>query len=148
MSNRLILYRKCLDNGSFGKLYFRGEFQMYTLEPPWKGNQKNISCVPPGIYILKQYSSKKYPGKRKSKKIPYVFSLHNYNLGVGTLKEDYRTNILIHILNVLNETLGCIGVGLFQHRGKWGISSSRFALEKLIKLVQDNDIEEIEIIQS
>ena len=44
------LFRLCRhDQGTEGQLLTNG-FNCYTLELPWRNNQRNISCVPPGVY--------------------------------------------------------------------------------------------------
>lgn len=37
------------DQGTFGKLEC-GEFHCFTLELPWRDNEKDISCIPVGVY--------------------------------------------------------------------------------------------------
>jgi hypothetical protein len=32
-----------------------------SIEPPWLDNKKDISCIPAGTYLVKKYSSQKYP---------------------------------------------------------------------------------------
>jgi hypothetical protein len=38
-----------------------GKFGCYTLELPWLNNQKNISCIPTGEYIVKWVHTLKFP---------------------------------------------------------------------------------------
>ena len=47
------------DIGSEGILYCR-DFHYSTLELPWKENQRNISCIPSGIYNTSIIESKKF----------------------------------------------------------------------------------------
>ena len=37
---------------TLGNLYYNDELICYTIELPWKNNQKSISCIPPGLYKL------------------------------------------------------------------------------------------------
>ena len=37
------------EEGTFGRLIFP-HYSCFTLELPWRGNAKNISCIPPGVY--------------------------------------------------------------------------------------------------
>ena len=68
-------------------------FKCKTLELPWKDNSHNISCIPEGIYGLKQYSSQKHP--------------KNYEVA-GVPDRDY---VLIHKGNYNTDIQGCILVG-------------------------------------
>jgi hypothetical protein len=31
-----------------------GDFELKTLERPWKGNKRNESCIPEGVYLIKR----------------------------------------------------------------------------------------------
>lgn len=78
-----------------GVLWVNGEI-FHTLEPPWKDNQNNISCIPEGEYkcsFLERSASGKYT------QVYHVQNVPN------------RTGILIHNGNVVDHTLGCILVG-------------------------------------
>jgi hypothetical protein len=65
-----------------------------TLENPWKNNERNISCIPVGTYIVEPYSSAKHPDSWVICNVPN------------------RTDILIHIGNYYTHTEGCILLGL------------------------------------
>jgi len=80
-------------NGTFGVL-IEGEMPFaLTLEPPWKDNQKFISCIPAGIYACESVNSPRFG---------YTFQVN----GV----ED-RTHIVFHCGNYHSDTKGCILVG-------------------------------------
>ncbi|GAB2994173.1 hypothetical protein GCM10027284_09250 [Cyclobacterium sediminis] len=97
--NTLILIRdQVSDKQIIGKLLVKDEFNAilftcFTLELPWQGNQRNISCIPAGIYKAK---------KRKSE----TFGRHFHILDVPN-----RDYILIHEANHVHELRGCIAVG-------------------------------------
>jgi len=76
-----------------GKLYINDEFFCYTLEKEWLDNEKYISCIPPGKYSCKPYSSKKYPD------VTQVTNVEN------------RDKILIHAGNYHWDVKGCILLG-------------------------------------
>lgn len=77
--------------GTNGSLYLMGQELCKTIELPWKQNQKQISCIPEGIYPIRF---------RKSKK----FSRH-----IELLQVPDRSLILIHPANnALKELRGCI----------------------------------------
>lgn len=122
----LELKRNYLDNGTFGKITHKGEFICHTVEKPWLSNQPSISCIPPGDYRLKHYSSTKHPSS---------FSLENENLGVSLYGDTIRTAILIHIANFEHELLGCIAPGLELHPNTWGVAKSKLAMGELKKLI-------------
>ena len=82
------LFQETEDGGAF--LY--GDRPIYTLEPPWKNNEKFISCIPPETYIVRKHVSPTF-GK--------CFL-------VCGVKD--RTHILIHPLVYYWHTKGCIGV--------------------------------------
>ena len=66
---------------------------LVTLEHPWKGNQPFISSIPLGEYLLKRYSSQKYP------LVWEVCDVKN------------RDRVLLHWGNFLKDTQGCILLG-------------------------------------
>lgn len=120
-----------------GALYYNGVELMKTIELPYINNEKNVSCVPVGAYGISPYISAKYPGKYKSDKMPYVYALNNINVGVKISGISQRTHILIHVLNFIEESQGCIGVGTHYHSTRWGVSNSRKAFEDLFSIVRD-----------
>jgi len=132
----LKLRRSYLDNCTIGKLYFKGELICYTVERPWQNNEKNISCVPAGLYLLQPYSSSKYVD---------CYSLLSMNLGVGLTPDFHRTHILIHPGNFPDDVQGCIAPGLMLHSSVWGVAHSKDAMNKLRSLIESENIEQIEI---
>jgi len=87
----LILTRTYFPEGTNGKLECEGKFIGCTIELPWKNNEKRVSCVPEGKYLLrKRYSAK--------------FHWHLELVDVAD-----RSLILIHPANnALRELNGCI----------------------------------------
>ncbi len=87
----LVLFRTCHPTGTNGELYARNSFQCYTIELPWKDNQPQVSCIPPGRYELK----KRYSPRFKD------------HLLVGLVPG--RSLVLLHPANdALKELRGCI----------------------------------------
>lgn len=80
-------------HGTYGVLLHGQAPICLTLELPWLDNQKNISCIPIGLYDVLPYSSKKYPDAYSVQNVPD------------------RTNILLHGGNNLSHTQGCILLG-------------------------------------
>jgi hypothetical protein len=113
----LILTRKYFPEGTNGKLECEGKFICSTIELPWKENEKRISCIPEGEYLLQKRYSRKF----------------DWHLEVIDVKN--RKLILFHPANnALKELNGCIapvtklsGPGLGQQ--------SRRAFAKLKRLV-------------
>jgi hypothetical protein len=87
----LVLTRTYFPEGTNGKLECEGQLISYTIELPWKNNERRVSCIPEGEYFIeKRYSHK--------------FKWHLHVLGV-----DNRNFILFHPANnALKELNGCI----------------------------------------
>jgi len=115
----LVLKRTYFPEGTQGVLEWNSTIVCYTIELPWLGNQKRISCIPEGEYILRKRFSPKFK-----------WHLHLMNV-------PGRDLILIHPANdAKKELLGCIApVTLRTGIGKG--SSSRIALEKLKGIVYE-----------
>ena len=119
---KLKLKREIISNKAvLGSLELESKEIAKTLENPWLNNQPFISCIPLGEYIVKTYSSNKYPN---------VWELQDV---------EGRSYILIHSGNVEEHTQGCILVGR-----KWGflgeniaVLDSRNTLEKLRSILDD-----------
>lgn len=96
--------------------------QLQTLERPWIFNERKVSCIPTGTYIVKPHVSPKFG---------QCFKIHNV---MG------RSDILIHSGNVVNDTQGCILVGLTSGSVDDGITAmiynSRKAMAVLLALIE------------
>lgn len=116
------LKREIISNKAvLGSLELESKEIAKTLENPWLNNEPFISCIPVGEYIVKTYSSNKYPN---------VWELQDV---------EGRSYILIHSGNVEEHTQGCILVGR-----KWGflgeniaVLDSRNTLGKLRSILDD-----------
>lgn len=117
MVARLELDRMYLKNATHGLLRFEENFVCYTLELPWVSNQKQISCIPEGRYLLKKRYSEQFKDHLEVLDVPN------------------RSLILFHPANnAQRELKGCIApVSQFLAPG-WG-SRSRIAFEMIKKLV-------------
>jgi len=113
----LELKRKYFPEGTQGDLEWNGTLVCYTIELPDLGNQRRISCIPEGIYVLKARESLKFG-----------WHLHLQNV-------PGRDLILIHPANdARKELMGCIApVSQFTGIGSGG--ASRVAMAKLKGLV-------------
>ena len=89
----LKLVRTKSDNKqTIGELWYEGKRIAYTLELPWRENQRRVSCIPKGVYEVIEHQAPSYP-KAKSY---WVQNVPN------------RSEILIHYGNFHRDTLGCI----------------------------------------
>jgi hypothetical protein len=87
--------------GTLGRLYDKDSaFPICdTLELPWLGNKRRVSCIPPGIYQVVYKNSNKW------------------NRKVYWLKDvPGRSAIQIHIGNIAPQIQGCILPGKFAHQ--------------------------------
>jgi hypothetical protein len=114
----LVLNRIYFPEGTQGILEWNGTLICYTIELPWLGNQRRISCIPEGEYFLQL---------RFSPKFKWHFLL---------MDVPGRDLILIHPANDAKlELLGCIAP-VTKHTGIGKGSASRKALEKLKALTK------------
>jgi hypothetical protein len=67
--------------------------RMVTLEPPWMGNARNVSCIPNGRYRISRTTSKRFGETFEVVRVPN------------------RSHILFHAGNIRHNTQGCILVG-------------------------------------
>lgn len=93
----------------------------HILERPWRDNQCNESCIPSGVYAAKflvQTNSGKYHNVYELQAVPG------------------RSSILIHCGNVVDDTRGCLLIGLSRgHQdGKPAVLDSRAALAELTRI--------------
>jgi hypothetical protein len=101
----------------------QGDFDIFTLEDAWKDNQKYISCIPQGLYRCVPHNGKKYKDVWRLENVPN------------------RTAILIHAGNNVNDTLGCILVGMLNlpMADSRVLIDSRIALKKLKEYIGRDD---------
>ena len=110
----LYLHRIHSRKGTNGMLFHKNQFLCFTIELPWRVNQRNVSCIPDGVYELCPFYS-------------LQFKHHFIVKGVPD-----RSGILIHPANdASGELRGCIApVSQLTGIGK-GLGS-RKALDLLI----------------
>ena len=104
-------------HGTFGVLTIDGSPLCVTLEPYWRSNKRDISCIPTGSYDCEHFSSSKHPNTYIVKNV------------------EGRSNILFHVGNTINDTSGCLLLGsVFSSNS---IKSSRVAFNRFITMVGD-----------
>ena len=70
--------------------------RLYSLELPWKDNQRSISCIPEGEYIVEETYSPRF-----KKQMWEVLNVKD------------RSGIRMHVANYSRELEGCISLGLY-----------------------------------
>ena len=87
----LELSRTYFPEGTNGNLECDGKLICKTIELPWKENQKKVSCIPEGKYLLQKRYSKKFKWHIEIMDVPN------------------RSSILFHPANnAIKELNGCI----------------------------------------
>lgn len=56
----LVLSRTYFPDGTNGKLEYEGKFICCSIELPWINNEKRVSCIPEGKYLLRKRYSRKF----------------------------------------------------------------------------------------
>lgn len=114
----LVLTRFCWSElGVFGELYVDGQ-RLYTVERPWLGNQRSVSCIPLGFYDCQ----------------PRRYHRGGYD-AVEVCNVPDRTHILFHRANTASDLAGCIGVAsrLGCLENTWAALGSRPAFELFMR---------------
>jgi hypothetical protein len=114
----LTLFRDYHPEGTNGELFHLGEPVCYTIELPWKNNERGYSCIPEGRYRLRRRNSKKFGQHLLVEEVPG------------------RSLILVHPANdAARELRGCLAP-VSQLAGAGKGSGSRKALKKLLDLLK------------
>ena len=85
--------------GTLGELE-HGDFSCVTMEPPWRDNRPNVSCIPEGTYPCRWHKSPRY------------------GCVYAVLEVPFRSHSLIHAGNIAQHTKGCVLLG--QRLGRLG----------------------------
>lgn len=109
---------KSLSDRTYGVLFTNCYEIWATLELPWKDNQHDISCIPPGTYKIDLETHAKFGKCYRLAGVPD------------------RAGILIHVGNYPSDTKGCIILGeTFITKG---VGNSRDAIQRLIRIAGAN----------
>lgn len=115
-------------DGTFGVLKLNGECFCVTLELPYKCNQRNISSIPRGDYFCIPVVSPKFGATYQVLNVPY------------------RSSILVHTGNTVEDTEGCILVGAaYGFLGRRAITSSRATFDKLMIALKNEPMVKLKI---
>ena len=130
MINLLLIRDTFSKKSTIGELFLNGERICDTLENPWQDNQRNISCIPEGIYPVRLRLA------RESASRDYLHLL------VQDVPD--RDWILFHRGNYPKDTSGCILVGLGSQQDV--VNNSVLAMDLLIKEILNLGGENINLI--
>lgn len=117
---RIVRLEETDKNGTFGVLIVDGAIVCHTVELPFRGNQRNISAIPEGVYPIK-WRSKWFGVDRHGA----TYQIHNV---------PGRSAILIHPGNTVADLKGCVAPGLKIHDfgAVRGVSDSRSAFRQFM----------------
>jgi len=119
MINLLLIRDTFSKESTIGELFLNGERICDTLENPWVDNQRNISCIPEGIYPVRL-------------RLPRESASRDY-LHLLVQEVPNRDWILFHRGNTAKDTSGCILVGIGTEQDV--VHNSTLAMDLLIKEV-------------
>jgi len=130
MINLLLIRDTFSKKSTIGELFLEDERMCDTLENPWIDNQRNISCIPEGVYPVRL----RYP--RESGTRDYLHLL--------VQDVPNRDWILFHRGNTAKDTSGCILVGIGTEQDV--VHNSVLAMDLLIKEILNLGGENINLI--
>ena len=130
MINLLLIRDTFSKESTLGELFLNGERICDTLENPWQDNQRNISCIPEGVYKVRLRLA------RESASRDYLHLL--------VQDVPNRDWILFHRGNTAKDTSGCILVGLGSQQDV--VNNSVLAMDLLIKEIVNLGGENINLI--
>ena len=119
MINLLLIRDTFSKESTIGELFINGERICDTLENSWQDNQRNISCIPEGVYPVRL-------------RLPRESASRDY-LHLLVQEVPNRDWILFHRGNTAKDTSGCILVGLGTEQDV--VHNSVLAMDLLIKEV-------------
>ena len=133
----LLVRTKRGDEGTFGHL-IHGDFQLHSMELPWRDNQHAISCIPVGIYTAKSDTT----GKHQFWTVADVPERDAIEMHPATWAGDVSKGFK-------SDLRGCISYGLRRGRieGQECVLDSRLALERLKNYIGIGNDFELEIIE-
>ena len=130
MINLLLIRNTFSKKSTIGELFLNGERICDTLENPWVDNQRNISCIPEGVYPVRL-------------RLPRESGTRDY-LHLLVQEVPNRDFILVHRGNFPSQTQGCLLVGLGTEQDV--VHNSVLAMDLLIKEILNLGGENINLI--
>lgn len=124
--------------GTFGILYFK-DFKCYTVELPWKSNERYKSCIPEGKYEMIWYDSPSFG---------HTLAIEGGTVSLHESSHYDRSFILFHGGNWPRNFNGCIGLGEEFRciQGDIGVSSSNKTVKKFLNLIDKENQNENSLI--
>jgi hypothetical protein len=117
-----------LPEATLGKLTVKGEI-FWIAERPWRGNKKEVSCIPSNTYICKRYTSERFGETFEVTGVPD------------------RTYILFHVGNFPEkDSHGCLLVGESLMQGQPAVASSKVAMNRFRETLKDEESFKLQII--
>lgn len=80
------------EQGTFGILVYGSQY-LYTGELPWKGNKRNVSCIPTGEYNVQVRLSPKYGQVYEVDVTGRTYILFHQGNFCGDLSRGFRTHV-------------------------------------------------------
>lgn len=119
------------DQGTVGVMLMGDVAFCCTLEPPDRGNQKNISCIPVGHYSAIRNQSPKYGDTFMISGVPG------------------RSHVLFHSGNVVKHTKGCVLLGQYfgKLRGNRAVLNSGKTFKKFLNILSGKGSFDLEIVE-
>ncbi len=130
MINLLLIRDTFSKVSTLGELFLNGERMCDTLENPWIDNQRNISCIPEGVYDVRL-------------RLPRESGTRDY-LHLLVQEVPNRDFILVHRGNFPSQTQGCLLVGIGTEQDV--VHNSVLAMDLLIKEILNLGGENINLI--
>mgnify|MGYP003417301552 CR=1 FL=1 len=128
----LCLYRtRHTPTETLGVLVFAGIPLAFTLEPPWKNNETDVSCIPTGVYPIEKFFHEKF----------------GQTLHIAHVSD--RTGIYFHCGNWSTDTKGCplIGNEFIERLNSLMLVNSRITFDQIMPVLYNNPlVTEIHII--
>lgn len=135
-----VIERVYLGTETLGSWYDdKGQLICKTMELPWNNNERNISCIPEGVYIIEKQKPK------EDRKYGYfrfrAVKGRSINRYINDSEGKPMSSILVHRITYVKDLLGCIGVGSrFADLNKDGVpdmAASSVKLEWMYKNLPD-----------
>lgn len=124
------------DQGTLSRVFVDGKFiNQYIMEPPWRNNEVNYSCIPAGTYLCKWHKSPHYGWVYLITGVADRTNVlkHPGNFG-GDKKKGFKTNTLACQLH--GKRHGKLWNGKFLQRA---ILNSRSAIREFFHMLDGED---------
>jgi hypothetical protein len=129
--------------GSHGEFELEGD-TWQSLEQPWRDNKPYQSCVPPGIYELRPYSSPKYGDCYIM--VNEDLNVYEFEHSEGRPADGRFLCLFVHKGNWVRNFKGCVGAGFDYLENEDMITSTKKACEQVNKAVIQEGSYKLEII--